>query len=954
MAEASPSRGQWRRVNEIFHVAAELPAGEREAYVEREAGGDEALCREVKSLLAAEDSPLSLLDGSALDALTEIPRPPYRVGSYRLLHPIARGGMGSVYLAQRDDDQYRQQVAVKILRHSLADPHSLDRFLRERQILADLDHPHIAKLLDGGVTEGGLPYLVLEHIDGEPIDGFCDRHGLSVEERIRLFSSVCSAVSHAHRHLIVHRDLKPANILVTAAGVPKLLDFGIAKLLDPVAAETATTLGELRPMTPEYASPEQVQGRRITTASDVYSLGVLLYKLLTGRLPYRVTACSPLETARIVCEQEPKPPSTALDSRRYERRRHWPRGDLDAIVLKALCKEPERRYPGVDQMAEDLRRHLEGLPVSACRDTWGYRAGKFLLRHRLGVAAAVLVAASVAAGSAATLWQAHEAEARQSEAQAALDFVVRMFEASDPAQARGVDVTARELLDRAEAEIRRQPAAEPRVQVKLMAALGEIDLNLGLLDRAEALLEDALEIGAAAGAPAEETLKIRNRLGFVYVEQDRYDRAEKTLRASLDTVRHTFGPGHPLALEAMSELGSLLARQGRSVEAETLLARALEVWRHSPGSDSSEAVDVRLYLAQTVAWQGRYREAEPLVAEALSITRRELGEDHPDTLLTLNNLGALDIELGRYEEAERILGPLLETRRRVLGNEHPHTSSTMNNLAKVYQHLGRRAEARALYEKSLAIKAATLGPDHRDTLVIRSNLAALDLDEGRLIEAEEALGTVLAEQRRLHGEGHHRTLTTSDRLARVYLAGGRPGEAERLFARALEAARRSSLPARHQLVGRLLAGQGRALAALGRYEEAEAALAEGHGILLRALGPEHDSTREAAAALAELDEARSARAGPRAHGGQGPQLASTISKSRLSTTSSALRSSGQAAGQAGQGPQADRIANHSLIPTVPSKSKSPKQVEAQPQRAAPKATNGGAGGLEALSKEPPA
>ncbi|MEE8524708.1 MAG: serine/threonine-protein kinase [Thermoanaerobaculia bacterium] len=870
---------QWRLVDEIFHAAAELPASVREAYVERQAGGDEVLCREVASLLAADEEPLSLLDGSALDALTEAageppdtPRPPDRVGPYRLLRPLARGGMGSVYLARRDDQQYRQQVAIKILRHSLADPHAIDRFVRERQILADLDHPNIARLLDGGVTGEGLPYLVLEHVDGELLDRYCERHELALEERIRLFCTVCSAVSHAHRHLIVHRDLKPGNVLVTAEGVPKLLDFGIAKLLDPAARGATTTLTGLHPMTPEYASPEQILGRRVTTASDVYSLGVLLYKLLTGRLPHRLAGGSLWDVARAICEQPPERPSAAVSRNggsaplpgRREKAERRLRGDLDVIVLKALRKEPERRYSGAGQLAEDLERHLAGLPVSARRDAWAYRAGKFLRRHRLGVLAVVLLAVSLLAGSAATLWQARSARARQVEAERTLDFLIDMFQVSDPAQARGERVTARELLDDAVEEIPRKLAAEPRIRTILMVPLGEIYLNLGLLDRAETLLEEALEIAGTARAPVKETLPIRNLLGSVYIEQDRYDLAETTLRASLDTARRTLDPEHPLALGAMHGLGALLARQGRFTEAEALLTRVLEVRRRGPAADPSEAVALRLHLAQTVAWQGRYRQAEVLVQEALEIARGRLGGDHPQTLLASNSLGALYSEVGRWQEAEQSLEPLLELRQRILGHEHPFTLSTMNNLGKVYHRRGRRAEARRLYEQSLAIKLRTpgLGPRHRDTLVTRSNLAALDLDEGRLAEAEGALAEVLAEQRRLHGGGHRRTLTTSHRLARVYLATGRPAAAERLFSEALAAARGSTLPAGHQLGGWLLAGHGRALAALGRWQEAERALSEGHGLLLRALGPAHDRTREAAAALEAVHQARPGAASP--------------------------------------------------------------------------------------------
>jgi TolB-like protein/tRNA A-37 threonylcarbamoyl transferase component Bud32/Tfp pilus assembly protein PilF len=384
---------RWQRVKSILDAALARPPEERAGLVTEACAGDPELRAEVDSLLEAGDRAGDSLEaGDGLrDSLTKTwpgLRRGARVGPYRLLQEIGRGGMGAVYLAERDDQEYRRRVAVKVVRPDMDASAVARRFRQERQILADLDHPHIARLLDGGTTEEGLPYFVMEHVDGSPIDEYCEARHLSIGKRLEVFRTVCSAVAHAHQKGVIHRDLKPDNILVTAEGTPKLLDFGIAKVLDSEAPVDRTATGA-RLMTPEYASPEQVRGVVVTTATDVYSLGVLLYRLLTGRGPYRAEAVRMLELARAICDQEPAPPSTVAGA---ETRRLLA-GDLDAIVLRALRKEPERRYGSVEDFSEDVRRHLEGRPVTTRRDGLGYRAGRFVRRNRAAVLAAVAVAA---------------------------------------------------------------------------------------------------------------------------------------------------------------------------------------------------------------------------------------------------------------------------------------------------------------------------------------------------------------------------------------------------------------------------------------------------------------------------------------------------------------------------------------------------------------------------------
>jgi len=430
---------QWQVIRRIFHQAIDLPSSERDAFILQAADGDESLRIEVQSLLASHDRAGRFIESGGGQVATVglnrvhpddmIGR---RVGAYRIVREIGRGGMGAVYQGVRDDTEFSKKVAIKLIRTGMSTDSVVRRFLSERQILANLDHPNIARLLDGGTSEEGLPYFVMEYIEGQPLGEYCDTHRLATDERLRLFRDICSAVHFAHQNLVIHRDIKPGNLLVTPAGKVKLLDFGIAKLLLPGPGRDETTQAAARAMTPDYASPEQVRGDPITTSSDVYSLGVLLYELLTGHRPYRITTGSPVEIIRAICEQEPDKPSTAIarvkvlpdgegDSvvpltpesvsraraSQPDKLRRQLEGDLDNIVLKAMRKEPQRRYASAEQLSDDIRKYLEGMPVIARKDTFGYRATKFIKRHKAVVGMAVLVVVALVSAIIVTSWQAH-------------------------------------------------------------------------------------------------------------------------------------------------------------------------------------------------------------------------------------------------------------------------------------------------------------------------------------------------------------------------------------------------------------------------------------------------------------------------------------------------------------------------------------------------------------------
>src|SRR5277367_3952257 len=466
---------RWQQIRGIFDQALSLKSDERAAFLATACGPDVELRQEVESLLASDDQAgTKFLNTPAVNLARPDPIAPpsrvgLRIGAYNIVEEIGHGGMGEVYRAGRADGQYEKEVAIKLVRGGYDTASVLERFRHERQILASLDHPNIARLLDGGTTDEGIPYLVMELIVGTPIDRYCDAHQLNVSDRLRLFLQVCSAVQYAHQRLVIHRDIKPGNILVTKEGVPKLLDFGIAKILDPAAVAATTVAG---PMTPEYASPEQIRGEPITTASDVYSLGVVLYQLLTGCSPYPRSTKAAHEFARAICEWEPEPPSAMVSkadasgeqtgtpapegqqslregSKAKLRRRL--RGDLDTIVLQAMRKEPPRRYASVEQFAEDIRRHLDGLPVTARPDSWSYRAGKFAIRHKLGVAATALILTAVLGGVAATVREARIAAANERRAEERFNDVRKlanslMFEIHDAIRDLPGSTSARRLL----------------------------------------------------------------------------------------------------------------------------------------------------------------------------------------------------------------------------------------------------------------------------------------------------------------------------------------------------------------------------------------------------------------------------------------------------------------------------------------------------------------------------
>ena len=882
-------------MDRIFAGALERSAAERAAFLDAACGGDPELRRELERLLAADQRIGDFLERPAGELLGMVPLggDGGRVGPYRLLRRIGSGGMGAVYLARRDDEQYERLVAVKVLRWGLDSPEARHRFRAERQILARLEHPNIARLYDGGTTDEGRPYLVMELVEGLPVDRYCDERRLTVGQRLDLFRRICGAVQYAHQNLLVHRDLKPGNILVTAAGEPKLLDFGIAKRLEAEDRDSDDTLPGLRVMTPVYASPEQVRGKAVTTASDVYALGVLLYQLLAGRLPYRLASHHDSAVAAAILGQEPEPPSQALfhprpaeeqspeliAAARGTRPRALARrlrGDLEEILLRALNKDPQSRYTSVALLSQDLESHLANRPVAARSNTLLYRAGK-LVRRNPATAAAAVLAVLLGLGLLASFAVQQRRVARERDkARYTLSFLVDTFKQADPYHARGERLTAREILDQGADRVSRELSGQPDVQAELMDSIGEVALGLGRYDQAQPLLERALALRRKTFGPQSlQVAQSLEHLGLLKKELSKHAAAEALLRQSLSIRRLLLGAGDLAVAKTLNELAEVVANQVRYAEAEALNRQGLAIARKVEGPAGRTVVESLLGVAKRKGELGDYAAAEHLFRQGLDIERRTLGDRHPQLYHDQTDLGEILFEAGKYQAAEALLRQSLAVQQKILGREHPDVATTLNNLAMVVQRLNRYAEAEVIDREVLQITRSQFGASHWRVAIILGNLGSVlvgqntpeKIREGipyyeealairrqnlgdrdplvaqiylllagahrQLNEADQALPLArqaLALLEQTEGPNHPHVAFALRELGRDYVYLGRYAEAEPQLRRALDI-RRKELPADSADVANAKASLGDCLISLGRYVEADLLLREAEATL---------------------------------------------------------------------------------------------------------------------------
>jgi serine/threonine protein kinase len=653
-----------------------------------------------------------------------------QIGPYRLMQLLGEGGMGEVWLAEQKTPIHRT-VALKLIKAGMDTKAVVARFESERQALALMDHPNIARVFDAGSTTEGRPYFVMEYVPGLPITEYCDKHRLTIKERLELFMQVCEGVQHAHHKAIIHRDLKPSNVLVVEQdnkSLPKIIDFGLAKATAQRLTDK-TMFTELGMMlgTPEYMSPEQADQREqnIDTRTDVYSLGVILYQLLVGALPFDAKALRAAgleEILRKIREEEPPKPSTKIRSMGdasatlAENRKEEPRsfaqhlrGEMDWITMKALEKDRVRRYGTASELAADICRYLRNEPVAAGPATTTYRMKKYAARHRIALGAAaglVLLLAGFTVTQAVELHQIKQernrADRERDRATYITEFMTKMFKVSNPSEARGNTITAREILDKASRDVNSGLTKEPELQAQMMHVMGDVYDNLGLYPRAESLQRQSMEIRRRVLGPEHpDTLASMVSLGVVLSDEGHSAEAEKVYRDALDIQRRVLGPQHRNTLNAMNNLASTLSDEGHSAEAEKMLRETLDIQRRVHGSEDSDTLNSMSNLAGILAREGRYAEAEKLYRETLDVSRRVRGSEDPDTLYAMSNLADVLSHEGQYDEAETLDRTTLSIRRRILGPDHPDTAVSTYNLGCIAALGGRRGEALSLISEAV-------------------------------------------------------------------------------------------------------------------------------------------------------------------------------------------------------------------------------------------------------------
>jgi serine/threonine-protein kinase len=768
---------RFARLRELFHEAIELAAEDRVRLLAAVSSQDAAMAGELDELLGAHDEAGEFVGAAVQGEVAELTVEESagmvgrRIGPWELERLLGRGGMGAVFLARRADGAFEQRVALKIIRPGFQSGQIVRRFRAERQALASLNHPNIARLVDGGATPEGLPYLAMEYVEGEDIESHCARRGLDLRERLELFRVVCGAVEHAHRNLIVHRDLKPGNILVTAEGVPKLLDFGVAKLLGRGASEETLLLTQgASYLTLAFGSPEQTRGEAVGTATDVYSLGAILYRLLAGRHPYSLGHLSFLEAARVICEKQPRPASEAAGEPATEPTNEGPtlvpqgeaelhrwaralRGDLDNVVARALRKEPERRYGSVAALEEDLGRHLAGLPVSARQDSWGYRTGKFVRRHRVGVGAAALVLLTLVGGLAATTWQAkrareqaRRAESERAKAEQVATFLRRMFSSPDASwhmarrQVSGGQITVAEVLEDAARRLGRDLSAQPELEATLRSTLGETYAALRMLDRAAPELERARDLDLKLhGEKHPETARAVALLGCVRMEQGRLDQGASLLDRALATYRSLAHPPPEDYIEALEARAYTMAAQSRYEEGSRLYGEAVERARELlPAAHPLRCLGLEGQAVVKDA-SGDAAMAEEKYRAALMCFAGLPDPDLMERSTSLMYLGSLLVLKREFGEAEPLLRQSLSVIEAKAGPENDLAAEPHRLLGLLYDEKGDQAAAETEVRRSIAIHRRWLPEDHLMVALSKATLGPVLLHAGRVTEAEDVL-----------------------------------------------------------------------------------------------------------------------------------------------------------------------------------------------------------------------
>lgn len=888
---------QWPRVKEILGAALACEASKREVFLDEACLEDEELRSEVESLIAAyEDAGELSSPGWQASVFEATETVPDIIGPYRMERELGSGGMGQVWLAEQTEP-VRRHVALKLIRADFRDAEITQRFLSERRSLALMNHPAIAKVFDAGATPAGQPYLVMEYVDGLPINEYCDHNKLPIPERLKLFQQVCDGVQHAHQKAIIHRDLKPSNILITEVDekpVPRIIDFGVAKTISTSSEQPSlltrvgTVVGTL-----SYMSPEQAEGSNndMDTRSDVYSLGVILYELMAGELPLDQSKLTYYEMLRQLREQEAPRPSTRVrhssDSNAIaeNRRTTTPvltrqlRGDADAIALTAIEKDRERRYATPSELSADIGRYLRHEPVSAHSATFSYLTLKYIRRHRVGVVAATLGMLLIIGFAVAQTIQLRITRRERDRADRITEFMTNMFKVSDPSESRGNSITARELLDQSSHRIETGLGFDATVQSQLMQVMAKTYTGLGLYKNAHDLAERTVATRMQSLGPDNpKTIESMTQLAEILDREGHVPEAEASLRKIIDRETRVLGREDPLTLETKNDLAWIQDRQAHYVEAETIEREIIPIEVRRLGPTNPQIFRSENNLCIALKGQRRFADAEKLFRIVLESERSALGDDHPYVLVTMHNLANMLADQDRHAEAETLYRGTLTIERRVLGSEHPDTADTMVTLANTVEYSAvRRPEAESIYRKALTIELKVVGPDHAYTTRAKEGLANLlnseasDADGSpdaqrrakQYAEAQQLLEEVLETRKRTIGPDDTDTLLTGYNLADVLFQQRKYADSEKLARKTLESqirvldANDPDTFASKELLAKILLKE-------GRFTEAEAQSHQAFDAQLRVLGPGQADTQQSleslTEALAKLDRYAEAQA----------------------------------------------------------------------------------------------
>jgi serine/threonine protein kinase/tetratricopeptide (TPR) repeat protein len=842
---------RWERIQSLFHDVADLPEPEQRTFLKAACGDDQALMAQVLALVEEDARGSSLLDRDlahvaqqVLDEAAPATLPFKEFGPYRIKQALGEGGMGVVYLAERTD--LGSLVAIKILRDAWLSPARRERFASEQRTLAQLNHPSIARLYDADTLDDGTPWFVMEYVEGVPLTEYCNQHACSIEQRLQLFRAVCEAVQYAHQHAVIHRDLKPSNILVKPDGSVRLLDFGIAKQLENLESpagpteqglpKNSQTMTGLRLMTPAYAAPEQIRGDGIGIHTDVYSLGVILYELLAGALPFDLSKLTPSEAETMIVGNDPEKPS-AVARKMTATKTAW--ADLDVLCLTAMHKDVARRYRSVEALIRDVDHYLNGEPLEARPDSLGYRAGKFVTRNRRAVSAAALVFTIVV--GLVIFFTVRLAKARNAALEEAARtlriqrFMMNLFQGGDESVGPGDSMRVVTLLDRGAKEAQ-SLNGDPKVQAELYQTLGTIYDQLGKFDQADSLLHSALERRKSLFGPdSMEVAESLVALGGLRSDQAQYDEAEQLVRQGLDMNKRHLPPTHPRVGRAMYTLGEVLVNEGKYDQGIQVLDQAVKI-QSAPGGVPADLAETLTELANAQFYAGHLDISNSLNLRVVAMDRQLYGERHPNVAEDLINLGAIQTEWGHYAETERYYREALDIIQNFYGRDHPETASVMTVLGRSLNAQGRFNEAADMLREALGIQERVYGKVHPRVASALGELGKVAMQQGKLDEAEADFRRQADIYREVYKGKHFYIGSALSNLGSVYMERKQYARAEQSFRDALQIYIQTLAPD-HLNVAIARIKLGRALIPQHRDADAEAETLAGYGILMKQTSP---------------------------------------------------------------------------------------------------------------------